>query len=325
MRSSQKRLVILLSLIAFLVGSLVYVVFDNNRFIVVKQEIILPDLPRQFDGYTILQISDLHSHRFGDKQQELTAVINTLDYDLIAITGDMQDHYGDLDPLLELLQGINHKELVIFTAGNSGPTDVDFSTGLIIDEGKILQAAGCHLLDRPFSIEKDGARLWLAELLYNRDPKDLRIMGALAGTRNNPLDPAVTEKLRVDYKREIDTIFAGISQDDTLIGITHFPITKSDLDDPVHAGMRPYDLILAGHYHGGQFRIPLLGAFYVPNASERARGFFPDPQIVSGLYEGNGIKQYVSRGLGAGGPFSFMRFRLFNTPEINLITLRSEN
>jgi uncharacterized protein len=323
MRRSLKVLNFPILLVAILAGVTTYEIIDNNRFVVIRQEITIPDLPQQFDGYTILQISDLHSQRFDEKQIGLTSVINSLNYDMIAITGDMQDHYGDLDPLLELLQGIQHKDTVVFTAGNSGPADVDFSTGLIIDEGKILQSAGCRLLDRPFSIERDGARLWFAELLYNREPRELERLGALAGRKGKTIDPEVSAALRVAYRNEINGIFAGISPIEPLIGITHFPLPKSDLDDPNHAGMRPYDLVVAGHYHGGQIRIPLLGVFYVPNASEKMRGFFPDQRIVSGLYEGTGMQQYTSRGLGAGGPFPFLRFRLFNTPEINLLTLRA--
>jgi predicted MPP superfamily phosphohydrolase len=67
----------------------------------------------------------------------------------------------------------------------------------------------------------------------------------------------------------------------------------------------------------------LLGATYIPDDTLAGYGLFPPQGLVSGLYIGNGIQQYVSRGLGASSRIPFLTFRLFDTPEINLITLRT--
>ena len=66
-----------------------YNVYDNNRFVIVEQNVIIDELPEEFDGYRILQISDLHGKYFGENQSDLLAVINALDYDCIILTGDM--------------------------------------------------------------------------------------------------------------------------------------------------------------------------------------------------------------------------------------------
>lgn len=78
--------------------------------------------------------------------------------------------------------------------------------------------------------------------------------------------------------------------------------------------------MLAGHYHGGQWRIPFYGAIFVPDAFSDVY-LFPNQNEVKGLVTWGDTNQYVSAGLGANNRFKLWEFRLFNTPEINLLTL----
>ena len=73
------------------------------------------------------------------------------------------------------------------------------------------------------------------------------------------------------------------------------------------------DLILSGHIHGGMVRLPVLGGIFSPDTV-----LFP--KYTSGLYEVEGKKLIVSRGLGRG----VRGFRLFNKPEMIVITLNNE-
>ena len=84
----------------------------------------------------------------------------------------------------------------------------------------------------------------------------------------------------------------------------------------------PYDLILAGQFHGGQWRIPLYGAFFISDVN--GENWFPSQDRVIGLTEWSGYYQYVSRGLGASGSNLLLKQRCFNQPEINLLILSSE-
>ena len=71
------------------------------------------------------------------------------------------------------------------------------------------------------------------------------------------------------------------------------------------------DLVMSGHAHGGQFRIPFIGGFVAPG-----QGFLP--KYTKGLYEENGTKMIVSAGLGN----SVIPLRLLNRPEVGKITLK---
>lgn len=114
----------------------------------------------------------------------------------------------------------------------------------------------------------------------------------------------------------------NIPDTDILIGLTHIPLSKASLD--TLKDYPDYDLVIAGHYHGGQIRLPLLGAIYVPDDSTPLGGFFPDNHYISGLYAGKASQQYISRGLGSTGYIPFLKFRFLNPPEINLIELQKQ-
>lgn len=324
MRPSSRLFTIITSLILLVGGLVAYTIFDNNRFVVIHQSVTIPDLPSQFEGYTILQISDLHSKSFGKNQSELISKIKSLDYDLVAVTGDVQNHLNDdLQPFFDLVDSIDPRDGILLTSGNVDPHFVDFYIGQVTPEGKEMQSHGCRLLDYPVAVERDGARIWFSELFDDRRRENQWVRRRPAGPLDVHYDPAEAAALHQIYQAEIESIFKGITTRDTLIGITHYPVTQNVLDDPAHDGMLPFDLVLAGHYHGGQIRLPFIGAIYIPIPSQPRSGLFPDQRIVSGLYQGNGMQQYISRGMGAGGPVPLVMFRFLNTPEINLLTLHA--
>ena len=82
-----------------------------------------------------------------------------------------------------------------------------------------------------------------------------------------------------------------------------------------------YEIILSGHYHGGQIRIPFYGALFIPHIN--GGKIFPQQDEVSGLKDYGLFKQYTSKGLGSNFYFKLFQFRIFNTPEINVIKLTS--
>jgi uncharacterized protein len=334
MKLSKKFPLLLPTIVLFLIILITgYMVYDDNRVIVKHQDVWLSSLPSEFDGFTILQISDLHSHHFGESQQKLTAIINSLSFDVITFNGDMQDARSlDFLPFLELIRGIHKKTPRYYISGNTGPFDVlygylpaaqfnnDISTGKILDFGRFLENEGCTLLVEPQFIDRNGARIWFAA---DFSPV---VSGKFIATAKEILqsteDPGkkIYQQGIIAYQTRLKSLYVSILPSDVLIGVFHYPLENEVIQNPQF--LRPYDLILAGHYHGGQIRLPFLGALYVPDPTLPRHGFLPPRHQVSGLYFGNNFQQYVTRGLGASSRFPFLQFRLFNTPEINLITLR---
>ena len=81
------------------------------------------------------------------------------------------------------------------------------------------------------------------------------------------------------------------------------------------------ELVLAGHYCGGVWRLPLLGAFYIPDDSMPRNGWFPAQEDVSGLSTVGETRVYITGGLSVNADTPLMAFRLLNQPEISLLTL----
>lgn len=252
-----------------------YNIYNNSKINVLKEDIVIEDIPKSFENFTILQISDLHGKRFGKNQKRLIQKINNLDYDIIAMTGDMQDSKNNDDkPLNELLDGIKNKDYLFYVSGNHGPK-----------YSNELKDKGCISLDKPYEIKRGNDSIWMYDFYSDT-------------------------KLKPEGK-EIDDRY-------TKIAITHYPWNETFYDNAKDQ-VGSYDLVIAGHYHGGQYRIPFYGAIFIPEVNT-GDCYFPKQDDVSGLNIYGNYKQYISAGLGASGS-KIRRFRLFNTPEINLIRL----
>ena len=296
-----------------MIFTIIYNVQINSEVNVVNEEIKVDNLPEEFEGFKILVLTDLHNKSFGKEQEDLLKVVNSLDYDMIAICGDMMNRQEeDYSAFLDLLEGIKNKDEIYYTPGNHGPFvyegDVGFNSIIKGNEGKqngdsldgnkalteageFLKQYGVKFLDEVHEIKRGNSSLWISELWYKDE-----------------LDKLTNNKIK---------------EGDINIVITHYPMSKGVYEGSLGEELSQYDLVLAGHYHGGQWQIPGIGALFIPDLNES--GFLPSQERVSGLTTWGGINQYVSKGLGAGGPIELLRFRLFNPPEMNLITLVKSN
>ena len=303
------KVIVLISIVALTAGIIIYNIYNNNQISIVTEEIKIENLPKEFDGFTILQLADLHSKSFGENQEDLINIINEQNFDMIAMCGDMQDNDEEgYENFITLLEGINNKEYVFYTPGNHGPFPFENDTGFtnflssdfngrhrrvynnektLSEAGERLKSLGVKLLNEAYEIKRGDSSLWVSELLYK-------------------------EQLDVITNNEYDNNAINIA-------VTHYPMESVFDDENYRQHLSQYELVLAAHYHGGQWRIPGIGALFIPDINKAA--YFPSQDRVSGLTEVGEIRQYVTRGLGAGGTYEFMRFRLFNRPEINLITL----
>ncbi|MGM0836104.1 MAG: metallophosphoesterase [Bacillota bacterium] len=311
-----------LSVIALVI--IVYVIFDNNRVKVVKQEIEIDILSKDLENFTILQVTDLHEKEFGRNQKRLLKKINAIDYDVIVFTGDMLDDTKsqNYSPFFTLIEGITNKNYAFFVSGNADPPPFVVRKKEIVkhDFIKEMEERGVQLLDTNHAVKFGQSIVHFVDFESSIISEE-RIEAYKASTADENYPSFV--KLKVKNFKE--NLVLDKEEAELLIALNHYPVADLRIDsierDPYYR-MRNFDLILAGHYHGGQYRIPFLGAFFVPEAYFLRNGLFPPQDRVKGLWEYKGFKQYVSAGLGSSDTIPFMKFRFFNTPEINVITFK---
>lgn len=316
---------ILLGFLFGFVALVIYTIWDNNRITIEKREIVLEDLSEQLEGFRILQVTDLHEKEFGNDQSGLIDSINKIIYDAIVFTGDMLDspESTNFDPFYTLLEGISNKKNAWYVSGNADPYSYQFTPEIEKSAFiKGMEKRGVELLESMEMVGVDGAKIYFVnfELAIVQDPEHV---GRSNGVVTPPYDS--NEKYEA-YRENLWTQmpdFEEVDDSAVIIALNHYPAADNRIDyiqKSPNKVLRDFDLLVAGHYHGGQIRLPFIGALFVPEAWSK-NSLFPPDNRVSGLWEYNQLKQYVSTGLGSSDAIPFLRFRLFNPPEINLLTL----
>ncbi len=251
-------------------------VIEPRRVEVVRQEFYLKSLPPAFDGYTLTQISDLHLTRYlgPEHHQWIAQQVNDLAADCIVITGDFLDRRdrSRVEMIPPALQDLSAPDGIFAVPGNH---DYRFSIQKVTEA---VRSVGVRMLMNEHVELKRGG-----QVLY------------LAGVDD-------ISKYRQDLRAALD----GIPDDGCVILLAHEP----DYADRVSEDRR-VALQLSGHTHGGQVRVPFLGA--VPSKlPPLARRY------VIGRYQVGDLQLYVNRGLG----LASLPVRFNCRPEITHITLR---
>ncbi len=335
---TRKRWVAVLMVLALIAVSFFLANFLISRRVVLEElDITIRDLPAELEQYSILHISDLHGARFGEEQKGIKNVLGDTRYSCVVMTGDMLGEDGDVEPLLELIRLMPHdvpKYLIPGdTDGSFIETRAHSSLSVYTDWAEKVQAAGVILLDKPALITREKGRLWLVpEELYALDLRGMqstleqqadelgRRAASLTADDAARMRSLEYEKQRIESVKEIKKEF---TTEDVQVVLTHTPLSEdyvadmiawSEKDDAF--SMRYASLILAGHYNGGQWRIPFVGAIYVPEL-----GWLPKDNLIQGLSYLSGIPQYISPGMGSDPHYEHQPGRIFNNPVITKITL----
>lgn len=339
-------------LIGFSVLILLMLFVANTRSIEVDNVTVsIPGLPDELEGYRILVLSDLHGESLGDEQTSLLRTINGLSYDLVLITGDMVGKDGDPEPFYQLLDGMTANRKTFFIAGDSDPGPLldkprDIEVGKLEEyvlEDWILGAEerGAVYLDEPMSFAVDGVTVWLTPA-YMLSINASDEMAKLKLEYNTEAEAIIEgeDSFRAIYPftayryARMQTLYASLSQmgeNDLHLSLSHIPVTleyvttaqqnSSVIQDDHPSYLRMVDMVMAGHYCGGVWNIPLYGALYIPNESAPRYGWLPDQDDVQGLTAMNSAYQYVSAGLGCTDAVKVPSFRLFNNSQVTVITL----
>ncbi len=249
--------------------------FQNKHLETTHYTYEAEQLGADLEGYRIVQISDLHNAKFGKDNQKLVDRIRECEPDMIVLTGDLVDS--------------NH-------------TNVDRAVQFVDEIVKIC----------PVYYVTGNHEYWLEKSEYDE------LMSGLADAGVVILDNQVVEISRGDAKLRLVGLDDRSLSDGTL-GM----LLKDEREFTVVLAHEPQylaryagtgvDLVLSGHAHGGQFRLPFVGGIVAPD-----QGFLPE--YTAGEYYMNGTEMIVSRGLGN----SVIPVRLFNYPEIVCVELKTK-
>ena len=118
-----------------------------------------------------------------------------------------------------------------------------------------------------------------------------------------------------------------MSETDVHLSLAHEPPSDAFLkasashDTPDEKFLTQPSIVFAGHYCGGAWRLPFLGAFYIPSTTADRHGWFPAQEDVKGLTTVSETHLYITAGLSTPGAAPVMGFRMLNSPEISVIEL----
>lgn len=260
-------------------------ILEPNRPQLVRVEVPLARLPAAWDGFTIAQLSDFH---YDDDFsvvpiRRAVEVVNRLRPDLVAVTGDfvtvpyLSDYLHNakqaasaVEPCARLLGQLRAPFGVQAVLGNH---DVASDPARVVEA---LQSQGIHVLrNRSLPLEQAGTRIWLGGV------DDV-----------------------IEGRPDLDATLKGIPPNEAVVLLAHEP----DFADRVTR--YPVDLQLSGHSHGGQVRLPLVGAPFLPDLAQK----YP-----WGMRRIGPLTLYTNIGLGT----IRIAIRFNCPPEITLLTLRA--
>jgi len=325
------------------VGLLLAVLFTANLAMThtvsyTREYVTISNLPTDLDNFTILHLSDLNGAELGDHQSAVKKAIGSRSsYGAVVLSGNMVGESGNVQPVLDLLNQLPYGTPVLLLPGDADPylyaTEAHASLSPYADWARQLQEAGVIILDEPYSITTGKATIWFTpENLYTMDTvsteKAWQNQIDVLTAQVEPLTPDQsalkrTAEYQVERMQRIRETIATIKEKDIQVAVSHMPLTKESVAESRAwatskiFSMSNVRLILSGGYCGGQWRVPGLGAVYVPEL-----GFFPDDELLTGMGYLAGVWQHISPGLGAGTEYPwFMPMRLFNSPGATMLVL----
>lgn len=274
-------------LLVFLIIIIVMLFIDHRWVKTTYYEIESEKLPSSFDGYKILQLSDLHNENLT---HQLLAKIDKENPDIVVMTGDMVSaNHRDFTAFFKLAKQVSDKYKVYYIKGNHEGELRKKDYELFSDT---LYTYGIENMDNEMlRLEKDGEHInlygmWCNQRYYSRADSDEEykitkdVMEKLLGTPN---------------KNEYNVL------------LFHTP---SFFEEYEKWGA---DLVLSGHMHGGLIKLPKYGGVFSPD-----RKMFP--KYCYGRFDKNDTTMIISSGLSRGST----GFRLFNRPEIVVTTLNKK-
>ena len=227
-----------LIILALIAAAAAFLIKDSRDDLEISRyQVKSQKLPESFDGFKIVQLSDLHGAEFGEDGMGLVEKVKELEPDIIALTGDFVTDEGDLAAVEKLAARLTELCPVYFISGNH-----EFGSGLAVKVRNILERAGVKYLSNEYLTISRGED------------------GILLGGVEDPL--AYADMLSPD---ELAQKMNDAAPDAFKILLGHRNYWMTEYPE------LPVDLIFCGHAHGGLIRIPGVGGLIGTD-----RRLFPD-------------------------------------------------
>ena len=281
MNHKKKNAIILVAVSIAFVAIVIWIAWGNSALMVNEIKITNDKIPQSFEGFRIAQVSDLHNAELGKDNNKLIEKLNECEPDIIVLTGDLIDsNHTNLEVALSFARQAVKIAPCYFVTGNHEAW------------------VGSQYEELKTSLENAGVTVLQDEAIeLNYGDECIQLIGLN--------DPDFSERDSFLAESILETKLSQVNiSDGFTILLSHRPEHFNVYQN------KNIDLVLSGHAHGGQFRLPFLGGVIAPN-----QGFFP--KYDAGIYTENGTTMIVSRGIGN----SIIPVRINNRPEIIIIEL----
>lgn len=239
---------------------ILWIIWGNSALVINEITFSSSEIPDTFDGFRIVQISDLHNAEFGKENLRLLSKIENSEPDIILITGDLIDsRHTDIDIGIDFASKACKIAPTYYVSGNHEARISEYH-----EFEKALIDSGVKVLNNEsVQIEIDEDSIFIHGII---DPNFISA---------------------IDYDETVSDLLQSIDINDKYFNIlmAHHP---EFFDKYVSHG---FDLVFSGHAHGGQIRLPFIGGIIAPG-----QGFFPE--YDSGVFTENNTSMIVCRGIG---------------------------
>ncbi|HPW53072.1 MAG TPA: metallophosphoesterase [Erysipelotrichaceae bacterium] len=279
----MKKKIILSIILLVTILITIWTIWGNLTVGVTRYAVVSDRIPEAFDDYKIAVISDLHNAEFGKENESIVEKVRKENPDIIVMTGDLVDSNKiDIDIAITLVKQLMEIAPCYYVTGNH---EAWIGIQYQILEQRLPKEGVIILHDEVIELKKDNELIQLAGLD----------------------DPDFTSRDSYEHLHILDKKLKEMTlSEDYCILLSHRPETfEAYVSNNI-------DLVLSGHAHGGQFRLPFFGGLIAPG-----QGWFP--KYTCGKYTESETTMIVSRGIGN----SIIPIRFNNRPEILIVILIS--
>lgn len=281
----KKLILIIFTIFIFICLVMLYGRFVGTSGLIVKEyKIINGNIPEDFNGVKIVHISDIHYNRTTNLD-DLKKIVNKINYlkpDIVVLTGDLFENALDNNQKEELMLELKRIEANIGKYAIKGNHDTDDSWEYIMTEADFVNLNNSY------------------DIVYNDGYEPILIGGMSSISSSSKVESKIKKVNK--YKNE----FADeVLEPKYKILLMHQPDYVDDFE------YSDFDLILAGHSHNCQVRLPIIGTAFLPKGARKYYGEY---------YKLNNTDLYISSGIGT----SKISIRLFNKPSFNFYRLMTK-